>query len=203
MKQLSIWAKQMHDSDFYSVYDVAFRIAGTSSLGLERYAILVEGTGAPNGAFLLDLKEAAPSCAAKYVPVKQPAWKDEATRVIEVQRRLLSAPPALLADIYVGDKNFVLKELQPTANRIDYTMFNGNTKKLKNMLEDMAEISAWDILRTSGREGSSIADEFIYFGGNSKSLKKEIIDTAFKYTNTIDLYYKIYCIAYDKGYFKV
>ena len=163
--------------------------------------MLVEGRGAPNEAFLLDLKETAPSCAAKHVPSKQPAWKDDAERLVEVQRRILSAPPALLADIRLDKKSFILKELQPTADRIDYTIFKGNIKKLKNMLEDMASISAWDNLRTGGRQGSSNADEFIYFAKNSQALKKNLIDAAFKYCATLDLYHKAYCKAYDKGFF--
>ena len=203
IEQINKWAKQKHDSAFYKVHDVAFRIAGTSSLGMERYILLVEGRGTPNGAFLLDLKETAPSCAAKHVPSKQPAWKDEAERLIEIQKRILSAPPALLTDIHLGKKSFILKELQPSADRIDYTMFKGNTKKLKNMLEDMAAISAWDTLRTGGRQGSAIADEFIYFAKNSQLLKKSLIDNAFRYVNTIDNYHKSYCKAYDKGFFKL
>ena len=202
-EQIKIWAKQTTNPHFFKTHDVAFRIAGTSSLGLERYVVLVEGRGTPNGAFLLDLKETAPSCAAKYVPAKQPAWKDEAARLVEVQKRILAAPPALLADIHIGKKDFVLKEMQPTADRIDYTMFDGNIKKFKNMLEDMASICAWDNLRTSSREGSAIADDFIYFAKAGQSLKKNLLDAALDYTKTIDVYYQSYCKAYDKGFFKV
>ena len=197
------WAKQRNNPDFYKVHDIAFRIAGTSSLGMERYVALVEGRGMPGEAFLLDLKETAPSCAAPYSPAQQPAWKDDAERLIEVQRRILSAPPALLADISMGKKSFIMKELQPQADRIDYTLFSGNIKKLKNMLEDMAAISAWDTLRTGGRQGSAIADEFIYFAKDAFSLKKNLLDAAFAYNNTIDLYYKSYCNAFDKGYFNL
>jgi uncharacterized protein (DUF2252 family) len=197
------WAKQKENPDFYKVHDVAFRIAGTSSLGLERYVLLVEGRGAPNEAFLLDLKETAPSCAAKHTPAKQPVWNDDAERLIEVQKRILSAPPALLANIHLGKKSFILKELQPSADRIDYTMFSGNVKKLKNMLEDMATISAWDTLRTGGRQGSAIADEFIYFAKSDPTIKKNLLDAAFRYIGTVELYYKAYCKAYDKGGFKL
>jgi uncharacterized protein (DUF2252 family) len=203
IEQINKWAKQKHDSAFYRVHDVAFRIAGTSSLGMERYIVLVEGRGIPNGAFLLDLKETAPSCAAKHVPLEQPVWKDEAERLIEVQKRILSAPPALLTDIHLGKRSFILKELQPSADRIDYTMFRGNVKKLKNMLEDMAAISAWDNLRTAGRQGSSIADEFIYFAKDGRSLKKNLLDSAFQYFTPFNFYYKTYSKAYDKGFFKL
>jgi len=201
--QLNKWAAKRNDVDFYKIHDLAFRIAGTSSLGMERYVILVEGLGLPARGFLLDLKETAPSCAANYVPSKQPKWKNEASRLVEIQRRILSAPPALLADIQLGEKSFILKELQPTADRIDYTIFSGNVKKLRNMLEDMACISAWDTLRTGGREGSAIADEFIYFARGNESLKNNLLESAFKYVETLDIYYKSYCKAYDKGFFKL
>src|SRR6266852_3029167 len=39
------------------ILDVAFRIAGTGSLGLLRVAVLVKGKGGPNGAWLFDMKE--------------------------------------------------------------------------------------------------------------------------------------------------
>lgn len=200
-EQIKRWAKQKEDSKFYRVHDVVFRIAGTSSLGMDRYVILVEGRGAPNGMFLLDLKEVAPSCAAPYIPVKQPNWKDEATRLVEIEKRILSAPPALLADIHIGNKDFVLKELQPTADRIDYTLFKGNIKKLKNMLEDMAAISAWDTLRTGGRQGAATNDEFIRFAANEQLLKNELVESASAYSETISFYHQSFCKAYDKGYF--
>jgi uncharacterized protein (DUF2252 family) len=45
--------------------DVARRIAGTGSLGLERYCILINGRGTPAGHFLLDLKFAPKSAFAR------------------------------------------------------------------------------------------------------------------------------------------
>ncbi len=199
---LKHWAKGTTNPDFFKVKDIAFRIAGTSSLGIQRYAILVEGRGKPYGHFLLDLKEALPSCLEPYVKVKQPKWKTEGDRVVEVQKRTLSAPPALLASINVGKRNFVLKELQPTADRIDYTLFSGNTKKLKNILEDMAAVCAWSNLRGAGREGSAIADALIDFANVEKIDEKLLLDYSEKTLADTNRYYKEYCDAYDKGYFK-
>ena len=42
------FAQTQSNPDFFRVVDVARRIAGTGSLGLERYAILVEGNGSPD-----------------------------------------------------------------------------------------------------------------------------------------------------------
>lgn len=203
IKHIDAWAKKTKTPDFYEVKDVSFRIAGTSSLGIERYVLLVEGRGKPDGYFLLDLKEAIPSCLQPYIHVKQPKWKNEGDRVVEVQKRTLSAPPALLASINIGKKNFVLKELQPNADRIDYTLFKGDTKKLKNILEDMAAICAWSNLRGSGRDGSAIADELIAFAKDAHKLESELIAQAEETVENTYKYYKAFCTAYDKGFFKV
>jgi uncharacterized protein (DUF2252 family) len=203
IKHINIWAKGQKNKGFYEVIDVAFRIAGTSSLGLERYVALVEGRGGIGGHFLLDLKETLPSCARHTIKVHQPKWKTEAERLVEVQKRVLSNPPALLASINIGSKNFVLKELQPTADRVDYALFHGNKKKLKSVIESMASICAWSALRSSGRQNSAIADELIEFAKTRKELKKKVIDYAYNYSKVIDTYHKEYCKAYDKKFFKV
>lgn len=202
-KHIDIWAKQQKNPEFYKVIDVAFRIAGTSSLGLERYVALVEGRGGPGGHFLLDLKETLPSCARHIIKAHQPKWNHEAERLVEVQKRILSNPPALLASINIGAKNFVLKELQPTADRVDYAIFHGNKKKLKSVIESMASICAWSALRSSGRQHSAIADELIGFAKTQKTLKKKVMDYAFNYSKVMHVYHKEYCRAYDKKFFKV
>ena len=200
---LHAWAKNMPDPGFYKVKDIQFRIAGTSSLGLNRYVILVKGRGGKDGNFLLDLKQTLPSCLAKHVKTQQPDWKSEAERIVEVQKRTLSAPPAHLASIDIGKKNFILKELQPTADRIDYTMFKGNAKKLKDILEDMASICAWSNLRSTGRDGSAIADELIRFAKARNLFEKKLIEYSKDTLERTISYHNQYCEAYKKGFFKV
>jgi uncharacterized protein (DUF2252 family) len=197
------WARKNPGSGFYKVHDVAHRIAGTSSLGLKRYVILVEGNGSPDENYLLELKEARSSCAEKYSKVVQPKWPGEAQRIIEVQRRILSAPPALLNSITMGNRNYVMKELQPQADRIDYGSFKGNTNKLKQVLEDMACIYAWDNLRSSGRQGSAIADDLITFALQEKGIKKELMKYAYQYSKTIHSYHQLFRKAFNKGYFNL
>ncbi len=199
----SKWAKSMPDAAFYRLKDIAFRIAGTSSLGLRRYAVLIEGYGSPDGNFLLDLKETRKSCVEKYIKVSQPSWQHEAHRITEVQRRVLSDPPALLDSLQLSNRNFVLKELQPLADRIDYGLFDGNLNKLKQMLENMSSIYAWSNLRSSGRQNSAVADELIRFARNEKAMKKEVIRYAYTYTKTLSAYHQAFRKAFDKNYFKI
>ena len=75
------FAKREPNPQFYEIIDVARRIAGTGSLGVERYVILVEGKGSPDGNYLLDMKLALPSATAPNVHTPQPKWGSEAERV--------------------------------------------------------------------------------------------------------------------------
>jgi uncharacterized protein (DUF2252 family) len=198
MKAIRKWAAGTKDPDFYKVKDIVFRIAGTSSLGLKRYIVLVEGNGTPGENYLLDVKEAWPSCLNAVIMVRQPKWASEPQRVIEVQKRFISDPPALLQDININGKAFVLKELQPLADRVNYQLFADDIKKLESILSNMACIYAWSNLRASGRQGSAIADELISFAGNA-SVKKKLKKYAHDYSKKMKSYYKEYCLAFDKG----
>src|SRR5664279_1032207 len=78
------------DPKFFQVLDIGCRIAGTGSLGLERFVVLVEGKGSPDGNYLIDIKEARPSALAPHLArlgIGQPAWADEASRVVAIQKR--------------------------------------------------------------------------------------------------------------------
>ncbi len=192
------WAAKTKNPGFFKVKDIAFRIAGTSSLGLKRYIALIEGNGTPEGNYLIDIKESRATCLNHSISVKQPKWFNESERIIEVQKRFISDPPALLQDITINDKTFVLKELQPIADRIDYKLFAGNIKNLEDILINMANIYAWSNLRASGRQGSAIADKLIDFAKNT-SVKKELKEYAFDYSKKMNRYYKEYCVAFDEG----
>lgn len=63
------YAEAQPNPDFYQVLDVARRIAGTGSLGVDRYAILVEGKGSPDGNYVLDLKQALASSLVPHLKV--------------------------------------------------------------------------------------------------------------------------------------
>ena len=80
---------------FFKFVDVARRIAGTGSLGLERYTILINGRGPPSGFYLLDLKLAVGSALSKFVNVPQPRWESEADRIVSIERRMQAISPAL------------------------------------------------------------------------------------------------------------
>src|SRR5206468_7016333 len=135
--------------EFFRVVDVARRIAGTGSLGLERYAILIEGRGPPRGYLLLDLKIATRSALAPYVKTKQPRWPSEAARIVGVQRRMQAIAPALLQAVTIDSRPYVLRELMPSQDKLDLQAWRGADTDLELLAHDLGFVLAWSELRSS------------------------------------------------------
>ena len=150
--------------DFYQVLDVARRIAGTGSLGVDRYAILVQGKGSPDGNYLLDLKQAIPSSLMPHLKVAQPAWETQAHRVVAVQTRMQAIAMAFLHPVLFDGKPFVLRGLQPSEDRVVLGQRGQTLADWERLVQTLAQLVAWAQLRTAGRDGSAIADELIDFG---------------------------------------
>ncbi|NDJ16532.1 DUF2252 domain-containing protein [Myxacorys almedinensis] len=189
---INTWAAHQSDPQFFNVLDVAYRIAGTGSLGLERYSVLVEGSS--HGNCLLDLKAARPSSLQPYAQFPQPIWGSEAERITAIQFRFQESAPALLNPLTLADKStvksFVLRELQPTADRVDLNQWKGKIKRLQNVVETMAEVTAWGQLRSGGRQGSAIADTLIAFA-EDPVWHPPILDYARSYAAQVEADYQI------------
>src|SRR5579859_2995554 len=192
------WGATHDEPAFFNVLDVAFRVAGTGSLGVERYVILVEGQGSPDHNFILDLKEEKPSSLQPSVSLSQPAWMSDAERVVEVQKRVQFIPPFLLTALTMEGKSFMLRELQPTDDRLALNTWNGKIKRLMKTISQMGEVVAWGEMRSTGRQGSAIADDLIRFGNDNK-WPKAIVTYGKKYASQVADDYRAYCEAYDRG----
>jgi uncharacterized protein (DUF2252 family) len=162
---MAAFAERQPKPRFFEVLDVARRIAGTGSLGVERYAILVEGKGSPDRNYLLDLKEARPSSVLPALPGRaQPDWRSEAERVVTVQRRTQAISPALLRSVEIEGKSFVLRELQPVEDRLALVHWKHDIGRLEGAITTMAKVLAWAHLRGSGHQGAAIPDALIELG---------------------------------------
>jgi uncharacterized protein (DUF2252 family) len=171
------FARSQPDPDFYTVLDVARRIAGTGSLGVDRYAILVRGKGSPDGNYLLDLKLALPSSLLPKLKVPQPRWKTQAHRIVALQRREQAVSSAFLQPVLVGGSPYVLRALQPSEDRVTLTRSGRTLAELEQVIGTMGRIVAWAQLRCAGREGSAIADELIAFA-QRKKWKAQLLDAS-------------------------
>ncbi len=188
-RRLDEFAKSQPDIDFFRVLDVARRVAGLGSLGLERYIVLVQGTGGRDGSALLDAKQVAPSSLARWERLRQPAWKSEADRVVAIQKRMQAIAPALLHAKRIGRGGYVLHELQPTNDRLSLKDARGNQRRLRSAAKAMGRLIAWAQLRSSGRQGSATADELIAFAAAS-GWKRRIIDYGRSYETQVRQDYK-------------
>ncbi len=181
---LAKWAMEnAEDPAFYKVIDIANRATGTGSIGIERHLVLILGKGKPDGYYLLDIKEADLPSGLHFIKLKQPKWKNEALRLIEIQGRVQSASPAYLNPIKIGKKWFVMKELQPLEDKVDFALLQKDVDKLTQLLTDMGAIVAWNNLRCGGRQGAAIADELIKFGRNLHKIEEEILNYAENYAS--------------------
>lgn len=90
--------------------------------------------------------------------------------------------------------------MQPTADKIDFSTLKNRYTDIKDVVEDMALLTASAQLRSSGRQGAAIADELIAFGRDG-SWMQSIITYAGDYAHQVKKDYQEYFSAYNIGYF--
>lgn len=183
---------------FYRFIDAARRVAGTGSLGLERYVLLVEGKGGPHGHYLLDLKRAAPSTVVPARGRRQPRWPSEAARVVTTQRLAQAISPALFHAVTIGSASYQLKELQPMTDRLDLTRWDGRIDRLTVTIASMAATTAWAHLRTCGRHGACTIEALQRYVAGSV-WPRAVAGLADECTDRTLRQWSAYCASYDDG----
>jgi uncharacterized protein (DUF2252 family) len=201
---LNAFAATQPEPAFYEVLDVAHRIAGTGSLGLERYAVLVKGKArtksAVDGNYLLDLKVATPSSLLPHLALKQPRSQNEAERIVALQQRMQAVPMAFLHALPWGKRSFVLRALQPSEDRIDMSDGHLRREDFALLLRNMGQLLAWAQLRSAGRQGSSVADELIAFALAPK-WQARLLRNAHDCARQVQKDAALFNAAYDAGAF--
>ncbi len=183
---------------FYSLLDAAHRIAGNGSLGLPRFSLLVRGRGSPDGNFVLDLKAAAPSAVARWLARPQPQWPDEAARVVTIQRIAQAIAPALLDAVSLRGRPFLLKELQPSIDRLDLSQWQAKPRRITEAIEGMGRVAAWAHLRGCGHHGAASAEALqAYVAGRGWGGSAQRLAAAAAKRNGAA--WKIYAGDYDRG----
>ena len=182
---------------FFKVLDIARRVAGTGSLGVERYVVLVEGKGSPDGNYLLDLKQSLPSALFPKVKVKQPYWDDEAQRIVSIQRKTQAISMAFLQPVRFEGTSYVLRGLQAAEDRVTLNSRSG-FKKLEDLVFDMGQLVAWSQLRSSGRQGSAAADQLSKFW-RKKHRFLALLEESKNCANHTEKQWKEYGRAYAAG----
>jgi uncharacterized protein (DUF2252 family) len=204
------WANNRLDKDFFDVLDVGFRVAGTGSLGLDRYLILVRGKGSPDRNYLLDFKQQQPAALSPYLTWQQPQWANQATRVMQVQKLVQPAPPALLAAIEFNGGSYLLRELQPTQDKIELKPDRISLTQLEKLIETIGQIVAFAHLHSSGKMGAAIVHvgdslpsgtvwalpnrDLREFGRNL-DWHQQVLSYASNYAQQVSIDYQVFCKA--------
>lgn len=175
--------------------DAAFRIAGTGSLGLERYVVLCYDKNKKKH-YLIDIKQARRSCFKDLVKIKQPAFGNEAERIIYSEYTMQFYATAFLSATKISNKWFIVKEMQPLVDKLSLKNFGNDFAALKESAFDMAPLIAYDQLRSSGHKGASTADELMRFADKGK-WKKEVIDLSAKLADNNSRYFKAFYESAD------
>jgi uncharacterized protein (DUF2252 family) len=178
----------------FEVLDVAFRLAGTGSVGLKRYIFLLKSTNRKNKYMLMEMKQAKPPAQKKYSSVQQPEWNSEAQRVVTIQQRMQNIPPALLSFTDFRGEPFIVQEMQPMKDSFDFKLVRDQYRDLYQVIDDMATLTASAQIRSSGWKGASVVDELSTFGEN-KQWQEPILEYARKYKQTVQKDYTEFCAA--------
>lgn len=184
---LQKFAESQEHPEFFEVIDIVWRIAGTGSLGLKRYLVLVEGKGSPDDNYLLDLKQSIPSSLTRFISYfSQSRWNNESQRIIKNQKKMQAIAPALLHSLEINGEFFVMREYQPTEDKIDLTSddLNLDQQSLEKLMKTLGNVVAWSHLRSSGQKGSANADALVDFA-HDNWWHQEILNYAQNYSQTV------------------
>ena len=98
------------------ILDVAFRVAGTGSLGSLRLAVLTRGKGGDEGSWLFDLKEQA-SCSVDVLAPRVPGTS-RAAEVEQAFRACVEYPPRMLGTSKLGEHDVLVRRLTPQEDKL-------------------------------------------------------------------------------------
>ena len=182
----------------FKVLDCVFRLAGTGSVGVKRYLFLLKNQDKKGKYLLLDMKQALPSSLKPYVKNKQPKWDNDACRVITVQEHMQNVSPALLNTVIFKNDPYVLKQMQPIADRINFETIKDECLEVDKVVAEMAMLTASAQLRSSGRKGSAIADDLVAFGEN-KEWSEPILNYAVDYAGQVTKDYDEFMADFRSG----
>ncbi len=107
------------DEAALEIDDLAFRIAGTGSLGALRVAVLTRGKGARDRAWIFDMKEETAPAAAELLGASCTGGKRPAARVIAAVEACLGRVPKHAGIAALGASSLLVRRLAPQEDKLD------------------------------------------------------------------------------------
>lgn len=183
------------------VKDAGLRLAGTGSLGLPRYLVLVKAGGRSHaqGTQLLDLKLATkPGIAA----TAQAPWPSEAQRTVTLQKRLQTRPLNGLVALEDGPHSWTLRPWQPPGLGLQATDALARADDLIPLLDDLAGRTAAAHVRGADKDGAACAQEMAAAAcENASTWPAAWLHVEQRTTAQLQRDWQAYASAYDQGAF--
>jgi uncharacterized protein (DUF2252 family) len=106
----TLGAGRQQELDAYRPWDVAFKVIGTGSVGVDVFVVLLYGNG-PRDPLFLQVKEQDPSCWTPYLPKRtRPSDGDEGRRAAEAQLRTQTVADPFLGWTRLGEKSYLVRQ---------------------------------------------------------------------------------------------
>jgi uncharacterized protein (DUF2252 family) len=118
LRHLATSLRSRDDDDPINVVDAAYWMKGCSSLGLLRFAVLLEiGSRKKASLALMDVKEAVAAAAPRYAGRKMP--QDQAQRVVEGAKHLSPHLGTRMAAGHLENRSVFIRELLPQDLKVE------------------------------------------------------------------------------------
>ena len=177
------WRKQARHPElapFGELLDVARRITGTGSLGVHRYALLVDNGRTTR---LLELKEAVAASMIQQHLAPATHWANDAKRVVAVQARMQVARRRLLTTAKVAGRHYILRELNPGDDKL--TVDQGGGPRLMRLAPWLGRAAAISHRHGAGWQRAAPARRIAAYAAG-KEWRRQVIDYALAYKKVVE-----------------
>lgn len=137
--------------DAYRPWDVAFKVSGTGSVGVDAYLVLAYGNG-PGDPLFLQLKEQDASCWRPYLGSAKAyarSYPHQGRRAAEGQLRTQTVSDPFLGWTQLGDKQFLVRQWADHRASLDVSML------ADGVVEDYAVLCGQVIAKAHARTGDA------------------------------------------------
>jgi uncharacterized protein (DUF2252 family) len=159
--------ERTQDRAHFMVEDVAFRIAGTGSLGMLRIAVLTRGKGELDSRWIFDMKaQGTPSAQRLLGGAPEP--EPPAQRVLRATRACLVRPPRMLGSTELADSSLFVRRLLPQEDKLDLTRLQR---------EELPELARYlgALLGSAHRHGATQTPPAIWTAAEQAQLTEQAI----------------------------
>jgi uncharacterized protein (DUF2252 family) len=175
--------------DAYHPADVAFKVVGTGSVGTRDYVVLLFGNG-PEDPMFLQVKQALPSCYARYLK-NVPRVQHSGKRVAQGQQRMQTVTDPFLGWTTMEGHHYLVRQLADRKAAINPMDLKG-----KKMLEYVT-VCGETLAKAHARTGDSLA--ISGYCGDTAKLDKAIAKFAALYADQMTKDHEVFIKAIKNG----